>query len=355
MHTDTPAISRGIHTLLAVITTVMAGVALYFGQTVFAPVLFALFVIAIVWPVQKFLQRFIPAGLAMLITSVLTLVVVMALSYMVIIGFTRAAQWMAGNTARFQEIYLEIMAALEEQGIATSGLVSSQVNAGALIRVLQNVALGVNALAGFTLVILVYVILGLLEVGVSRAKLVQLSRTPAAANFLSACEQIATKLRRYMLVRSVISALTGVLVWLFAWAMGLDLAAEWGMIAFVLNYIPFIGPVVATVLPTIFALVQFESWQAGVGTLVGMNLIQFICGSYLEPRVTGTQLSMSPFLVLFSIFLWSFLWGIPGAFIGVPVMIAVLTICAQDPRSRWVAELLSSDVAEHEETGSPKG
>lgn len=186
MHTDTPAISRGIHTLLAVITTVMVGVALYFGQTVFAPVLFALFVIAIVWPVQKFLQRYIPAGLAMLITSVLTLVVVMALSYMVVIGFTRAAQWMAGNTARFQEIYLEIMAALEEQGIATTGLVSSQVNAGALIRVLQNVALGVNALAGFTLVILVYVILGLLEVGVSRAKLVQLSRTPAAANFLSA-------------------------------------------------------------------------------------------------------------------------------------------------------------------------
>ncbi|MGH2343404.1 AI-2E family transporter [Segnochrobactraceae bacterium EtOH-i3] len=353
MQIDTP-LSRGIHTLIAVITTVLVGVALYFGQSVFAPVVFAMFVIAIVWPVQKFLQRYIPAGLAMLITSVLTLCVIMLLSYMVIIGFTRAAHWLAGNTARFQEIYIEIMAFLEEQGIATSGLVTSQISAGSLIRLLQGVASGVNALAGFTVVTLVYVILGLLEVGVSRAKLVSLSRNPAAANFLAACEEIAKKLRRYMIVRTVISILTGVLVWLFGWAIGLDLAEEWGMIAFVLNYIPFIGPVIATVLPTIFALVQFEAWQTAVLTLVGMNLIQFICGSYLEPRVTGTQLSMSPFMVLFAIFLWAFLWGIPGAFIGVPVMIAVLTICAQDPRSRWVAELLSSDVATPEKPDRPE-
>lgn len=348
MQTDTPAISRGIHTLLAVMTTILVAVALYFGQSVLAPVVFAVFVIAIVWPLQKYLQRFIPAGLAMLITSVVTLCVIMLMSYMVVIGFTRAAQWLAGNTARFQELYVEITAWLEEQGIATAGLFSAQINAGALIRLLQGVALRMNALAGFTLVTLVFVILGILEVGVSRAKLVSLSRNPAAANFLAACEDIARKLRRYMVVRTVISLLTGVLVWLFAWAMGLELAAEWGMIAFVLNYIPFIGPLIATVLPTIFALVQFESWQTAVLTLVGMNAIQFICGSYLEPRVTGTQLSMSPFMVLFSIFLWSFLWGIPGAFIGVPVMIAVLTICAQDPRSRWVAELLSSDVANPE-------
>lgn len=230
---------------------------------------------------------------------------------------------------------------LTEQGIQTSGLISAQFGAGTLIRLLQNVAVGMNALAGFTLVTLVFVILGLLEVGVSRAKLASLSHTPAAANFLAASEQIAKKLRRYMVVRTVISLLTGVLVWLFAWAIGLDLAAEWGMIAFVLNYIPFIGPVIATVLPTIFALIQFEAWQTALLTLVGMNLIQFICGSYLEPRVTGTQLSMSPFMVLFAIFLWSFLWGIPGAFIGVPVLIAIVSLCDQYQTSRWVADLLS--------------
>ena len=64
-------------------------------------------------------------------------------------------------------------------------------------------------------------------------------------------------------------------------------------------------------------------------------------GSYLEPRVAGSALSLSPFLVLFAIFLWSFLWGISGAFIGVPIVIAILTVCEQYPGSRWVSEVLA--------------
>ena len=78
-----------------------------------------------------------------------------------------------------------------------------------------------------------------------------------------------------------------------------------------------------------------------VSVFIGLNFIQFLIGSYLEPRVAGAALSMSPFVVLFSVFFWAFLWGIPGAFIGLPIMIAVMTICGQFDGSRWVAELLS--------------
>jgi AI-2 transport protein TqsA len=62
-----------------------------------------------------------------------------------------------------------------------------------------------------------------------------------------------------------------------------------------------------------------------------------VVGSYIEPRLSGTVLAMSPFVVLFSIFLWTFLWGLPGTFIGLPITIAVLTFCAQDPATRWLA------------------
>ena len=72
-----------------------------------------------------------------------------------------------------------------------------------------------------------------------------------------------------------------------------------------------------------------------------LSVIQFFIGSYLEPRIAGAALSMSPFIVLFSVCYWSFLWGIAGAFIGVPIMIAVLTICEQYPSTRWFAVLLS--------------
>ena len=122
---------------------------------------------------------------------------------------------------------------------------------------------------------------------------------------------------------------------------GLELAAAWGAIAFALNYIPFLGPLIATVFPTLFAIAQFESWQMAVVVFVCLNLIQFVIGSYLEPLLTGASLAISPFAVIFAVFFWSFMWGLPGAFIGVPILIAFIAYCAQEPSSRWIAVLLS--------------
>jgi predicted PurR-regulated permease PerM len=150
----------------------------------------------------------------------------------------------------------------------------------------------------------------------------------------------AIKFRKYMLVRTQMSAVTGLLVGAFAWITGLQFAVEWGVIAFVLNYIPYIGPFVATLFPTLLAMTQFESWPAVLGMFVGLNIIQFAVGNYVEPRVAGRLLSMSPMVVLFAIFFWTFLWGLFGTFIGVPIALAILSFCDQHPSSRWVADLL---------------
>ena len=120
----------------------------------------------------------------------------------------------------------------------------------------------------------------------------------------------ASKLRRFLLVRTIMSLSTGLLVWALSAAFGLRFAAEWGVIAFTLNYIPFIGPFVATLLPTLYALAQFGSPQSAAFIFVCLNVIQFIIGSYIEPRVAGYALAISPFIVLFSVFLWTFLWGL---------------------------------------------
>ena len=86
-------------------------------------------------------------------------------------------------------------------------------------------------------------------------------------------------------------------------------------------------------------MAQFESWQMVLFVFICLNVIQFVVGSYLEPRFVGNALSISPFLVLFAVFFWTYLWGLAGAFIGVPIAIAILTICAEHPSARWVADL----------------
>ena len=129
-----------------------------------------------------------------------------------------------------------------------------------------------------------------------------------------------------------------------AWVVGLQFPIEWGVIAFALNYIPFIGSFIATLFPTLLAMTQFNSWEAVLGVFICLNIIQFVVGSYVEPRVSGSVLAISPLVVMFMTFLWTYLWGLFGTFIGVPIALAILTFSDQHPSSRWVADLLGQPV-----------
>jgi AI-2 transport protein TqsA len=328
-----------IRTMLALCTAVLVLAAVFFVQGVLAPVAFALFVIALVWPFQRALERFLPRLLALLVTLALTVLVVGGLGSLVLWGFTRVGQWLIRNAAQLQALYSQTATWLEGHGLYAAGMLAERFNVTWLIRLFQQISTRLQSSISFAFVTLIFVILGLLEVASTGHKLSSLG----AEEFHQACLATAAKLRRYMLVRSFASVLTGLVVWGFAYAIGLDLAMEWGAIAFALNYIPFIGPLVATVLPSVFAFAQFGTWQMAVLVFVCLQLIQFMIGSYFEPRFAGRALSLSPFLVLFAVFFWALLWGIPGAFIGVPIMIAAVTLCAQYPATQRIAALLSGD------------
>jgi AI-2 transport protein TqsA len=314
---------------------------LYFARSILAPVAFSLFVIAIVWPLQRTLEIRVPRLLALVATLVVTLLVIAVLGYLIVWAFGTVGRWLIDNALRLQALYMQWTDWLEEHGILVTSFLVENFNAGWLIRAVQEIGGRLQVLVTFLVITFVFTALGLLEVNVARKNIETLSNKEAARAILQASTQIADKFQRYMLVRSAMSVLTGLVVWAFTLVAGLELATAWGVIAFVLNYIPFIGPLVATVFPTLFALLQFGSWQLAVIVFVGLNVIQFLIGSYLEPRIAGATLSLSPFLVLFAVFFWAFLWGIPGAFIGVPIVIAALALCQQRESTRWIAALLS--------------
>lgn len=333
--------SRGVATMLGLITAVLLFAALYFARSILAPVAFSLFVIAIVWPLQRTLEIRVPRLLALVATLVVTLLVIAVLGYLIVWAFSTVGHWLIDNALRFQALYVQWTDWLEEHGILVTSFLVENFNAGWLIRAVQEIGGRLQGFVTFVVITFVFTALGLLEVEIARKNIETLSNKEAARAILQASTQIADKFQRYMLVRSAMSVLTGLVVWAFALVAGLELATAWGVIAFVLNYIPFIGPLIATVFPTVFALLQFGSWQLAVIVFVGLNVIQFLIGSYLEPRIAGAALSLSPFLVLFAVFFWAFLWGIPGAFIGVPIVIAALALCEQRESTRWIAALLS--------------
>ena len=334
------ATGRALKITIGIVAAVLVAAAVQQARTVFAPLALALFIIAIVWPLQHRLQSRMPKLLALAITMVVTLAVCLAFASLAVWGFGRVGRSLVADAARYQTLYDNMVTWLDGHGISVAELWAEHFNVGWLLRVTQHITGRVNTTFSFWLVAVIYVILGLLEVDDIRRKVEALDNREIARVLLDGSAASAARFRKYILVRTQMSAVTGLLVGAFAWVTGLQFAVEWGMIAFTLNYIPFIGPFIATLFPTLLAMAQFDSWQAVLGVFACLNIIQFVVGSYIEPRVSGTMLSISPFVVLFAIFFWTFLWGLFGTFIGVPIALAILAFCKQHSSSRWVADLL---------------
>jgi AI-2 transport protein TqsA len=325
---------------VGIIAAVLIAAAAAQASTVFAPLALAMFIVAIVWPLQHRLQARIPKLLALAVTIVVTVAVCLAFASLVVWGFSRVGRSLVADAARYQTLYDTLVTWLDGHGVSVAGLWAEHFNVAWLLRATQHVAGRVNTTLSFWLIALVYVILALLEVDDIRRKIEALDNREAARVLLDGSAATAEKFRKYLVVRTQMSAMTGLLVGVFAWIAGLPFATEWGVIAFALNYIPFIGPFIATLFPTLLAMTQLDSWQAVLGVFACLNIIQFVVGSYIEPRVSGNILSISPLVVLFAIFFWTFLWGLFGTFIGVPIALAILSFCGQHPSSRWLADLL---------------
>ena len=287
----------------------------------------------------------LPQVIAVLATAAVALLAIGGGGWLIVWGFGGVAQWVIANAARLQSLYMHAADLLERRGLYAAELFAEQVNVLWLVQVLRAIGGSLQGVLSFSIVTFVFVILGLLEVEALGRRLRRIGDGQLGAATIDAATEIAARLQTYMLVRFGMSVLTGLGFWAFAAAYGLELQREWGVIAFVLNFIPFIGSFVATLLPTLFAAAQFESLSSALGMFLGLNLLQFLVGSYIEPRVAGRALSVSPFMVLFAVFFWGMLWGIFGAFIGVPILIALAAVCARHPPARAIAVLLSADGA----------
>ncbi len=316
-------------------------IACKFGQAVLEPVVFAVFIIAIAWPLQKSMQARVGKAIALTVTVVMTAAVVLALFSLIAWGGREVVEWIRQNLDRIQEAAMTSTSWLEEHDIFVFTLMAEHFNGASLVRLLRTVAVRVNTILAFAVIVLIYVILGLSEAEFVRARIASLGNQMTGQRLLEGGRKIGEKFRTYMFVRTIASIATGLAVWGFAQFMELEMAGAWGVLAFALNYLPYIGSLIVTALLPLFAFVQFGSFETPLFVFLGVSVIQFIIGSYLEPVFSGSALSISPPVVLFSIVLWTFLWGALGAFLGVPLSIAALTICEQFPSTQWVADLLS--------------
>ena len=154
---------------------------------------------------------------------------------------------------------------------------------------------------------------------------------------------VSKTIRMYISITTIISLSTGFLTYLICEAFSLQGAVLWGFIAFILNFIPTIGSIIAVIVPTLFALVQFPELSQVLVILVSLAIIQFIIGNIIYPRLMGNKLNISQFVVILSLVIWGAMWGTVGMFLSVPLMMILLIILSQFENTKGMAILISGD------------
>ncbi|WP_420326409.1 AI-2E family transporter [Mameliella sp.] len=154
---------------------------------------------------------------------------------------------------------------------------------------------------------------------------------------------IIHRVNRYLVVKVVISSVTGALVYAVMTVFALDLAMPMAVLTFILNFIPNIGSIVATVVVALVSYVQTGDAFTGLTVLSIVTVIQFTVGQVLDPLLLGKTLRLSSFGIIASLAFWAAVWGIVGMFLAVPIMVSIMIICSHIPRVRPVAILLSRE------------
>lgn len=195
---------------------------------------------------------------------------------------------------------------------------------------------------GDLVMIIIYIIFLLIEevIFIRKIKLIS-SSNKQYYNIQSVLEQIHHSINRYVLMKTMVSISTGVMSYFVLLLLGVDFPVFWAFLIFILNYIPYVGSLIATLLPALFAIFQFDNGWYFFYVLIPVEAVQIFNANFLEPRIMGRSLNLSPLVVVLSLTIWSSIWGILGMLLSVPIMSVLTIIMAQFPKSRNISILLS--------------
>lgn len=240
---------------------------------------------------------------------------------------------------KFANFLPSLLEAIPQAYRPNPGDLAGYLNVGGFITMLVKTFTGV---AGKTLVVLFYTGFLLYEQRFFGRKLQEMTQSAAAeARVHKTLRNIDVNIQRYIWVMTAVSAMTGISTWLLLSFFNVDFAAFWGAMAFVLNFIPYLGSMAAIVLPAIIALAQLNDPASIAAVVAGLGLIQIFWGSIVTPRAMGDTLNLSPIFIIFSLAGWGMIWGVPGMFLAVPILAMIAITLAQFPRTRPIAVLFS--------------
>jgi AI-2 transport protein TqsA len=308
------------------------------SSAVLVPFLFAFFLAALALPGFRWLQRKgVKRGLGLFLLIIFLLALGVGLILLILVSVARLQSGLDLYTAQLSARMSELTAALADAGLDLTALSeqAASLSASVLGRLLGGI---VNA-ASNALVGLVIVAFFLLE----SERLLAIIRSDAVRErpLLSQLPEVARTAVRYFGIRTRLNLITGVGVTLLCWLVGVDYAPLWGVVAFFLSYIPYIGLATAMIPPAILALAEFGWLQAAI-IVIGITAFNMLIENVLEPGYTGKRLQLSPTIVFVSFFFWAWLLGPIGALLSMPITVMLVLVFQGNDSTQWLARMMGN-------------
>lgn len=331
---------EALRTPLMILVVLGCGLALYATAPVTRPLALALFLAALLWPLQATLERFVPKALALTGTMMTFLGVATGFGWLIAESLDEVQESATGTSEKLRGAFTSAASGLERLGVDPAFLEEPGLARKGIDLVVRRVG-GATVDATVEMVLVVaFVGLILLEVDAFRRKIAHESRASHHRRWPAVLARLAGQMQRYMAVRTAIGLMTGAAVGVGALAIGLRFWFIWGLLNFLLNYIPTLGSILGVLPPVLFAWIQFQSPTMVLATLGVVGGVQIIMGNWVDPLLQGKVLALSPLVVLLSVSLWGLIWGMVGALIAVPLTLTVVLTCDGYDRTRPLARLL---------------
>ncbi len=333
---------KGERLLLIAASVVVVVAGLRAAAPIAVPFVVAAFLAVLSLPLLTFLQRHhVPSLIAVLVTVVADLALVAAIGVIVsgsVQGFMEVLptyleaiyNWMTSTVSRIEGSGVDV-----KQLVALERLTPSSIMDFAS----RTVSSAARVLSSVVLVFLTVIFI-LSEALGFRHKVASAFGVDNEA--LGHYVRVGGEIQRFLAIKTLVSLATGLAAGVLVAVLGIDFPALWGLLAFLLNYIPNLGSIIAAIPPIILAALQHGPATL-IGVAAGYLAINIVIGSLVEPHLMGRKLGLSPLVVFGSLVFWGWLWGPVGMLLSVPLTMVVKIFFLNTEDLRWVAVLLASD------------
>jgi len=305
------------------------------------PFLLSVFIAVICFPLMCTLQnKGLPKGIALILVMLLVLAIGVGITILIGTSLTDFSQSMPQYQQKIATEWGALLGWLNGHGFYVPDNLKEMIDPTAAVGLISFILKGFgNVLANSFLIILTVVFI-LIEAGGLTQKIKSLKGDGLELDNDFANEFV-DKLRSYMSMKTIISILTGVIIGIAMWLIGVDYPVLWGMLAFMLNFVPNIGSIIAAVPAVMLALVQLGAGSAIMVAVVYV-LVNVLIGSVIEPKYMGKGLGLSTLVVFVSLVFWGWVLGPVGMLLSVPLTIMVKLAFDSKPETHWVGHMLGT-------------